>query len=88
MSITRAQALSRGKGSTIAALSAKAEVLPPGQYFVAAGARWPELMGELDRAEPLAGNADYMASLNFRDSNGLNWRREPNGVLAAASGRS
>jgi hypothetical protein len=85
MSVTRAPAVSRGKGSTIAALSAKAEVLPPGQYFVGSGSRWPELMGDQDTAEPIAGNSDYMASLDFRDSNGRNWRREPSGVLAAAA---
>lgn len=85
MSVTRVPATSRGKGSTISALSAKAEVLPPGQYFVGAGSRWPELMSDQDTAEPIAGNADYMASLDFRDSNGRNWRREPSGVLAAAT---
>lgn len=78
--ITRAASVSR-TGSHIAALKAKAEVLPPGRYFVGAGSYWPELMSEEDTAQPIAGNADYMASLEFRDSNGLDWRREPSGVL-------
>lgn len=84
MSVSRASATSGG-GTKISPLSAKAQVLPPGQYFVGAGSRWPELMGDLDTAEPLAGNADYMSSLDFRDSNGRNWRREPSGVLAAVA---
>lgn len=81
VTIMREPAVSKGQ-STIAGLKAKAQVLPPGRYFVGAGSYWPELMSEEDTAQPIAGNADYMASLNFRDSNGLDWRRDPSGVLA------
>lgn len=71
--------------ATIPALSAKAEVLAPGQYFVGDRSHWPQLMTDQDQAEPIAGNAQYMGSLEFRDSNGLDWRREPNGVLVGTT---
>lgn len=81
--IARDAATSKGRGTAIPAISAKAQVLPPGRYFVSDGMHWPELMGDAHQATPIAGNADYMASVDFRDSSGLSWRRDANGRLAA-----
>ncbi|GGI86750.1 hypothetical protein [Pseudarthrobacter scleromae] len=80
--ITRQEAVAQG-GAVIPELNAKAEVLAPGEYFVSDRFRWPVLMTDQDKAKPIAGNAGYMGSLEFKDSKGRDWRREVSGVLVA-----
>ncbi|WP_140395070.1 hypothetical protein [Arthrobacter sedimenti] len=75
---------SRNNSVAIPLMQAKADVLPPGRYFIADDSRWPEPMARSTETQPINGNADYMATLKFRDNKGNVWNREPNGRLLEA----
>ena len=85
VNIKRGELTDPGK-TPITALQAKAEVLAPGRYFVGDRSRWPELMSDQDKAEPITGSAGYLGSLEFKDCNGRNWRRKSSGVLEELAG--
>lgn len=82
--ITRQEVTAQGK-ATIPALDAKAKVLAPGEYFVGDRSHWPVLVTDQDGTEPILGSAGYMGLLEFKDSNGRDWRREASGALVALS---
>jgi hypothetical protein len=71
-------------GAPIPGIRAAARVLPPGRYFVSERQQWPLHVDSQRTFTPTSGNADYMASLVFTDSDGLGWRRAADGRLEAA----
>ena len=83
LSVERSGGNARRKGTPIPGIRAKARVLPPGRYFVNERQPWPLHIDTQAPFTPTAGNADYMASLTFTDSEGLGWRRAADGRLEA-----
>ena len=60
------------------------DILPPGRYFFSHQERWPEFIDANHVCEPLPGNIDYMGTVTFMDSNGLEWVRGLDGKLERA----
>lgn len=70
-----------GKKKEVAAMTASAQILPPGRYFIAEDARWPSLLPDDVVVVPVTGNSVYMPSVAFTDSDGRKWRRGVDGHL-------
>lgn len=81
--LERAEGVTR-KGRPIQPIRATAKILPPGRYFFSHQERWPEFIDTNHVCEPLPGNIDYMGTVTFMDSDGLEWVRGLDGKLERA----
>jgi hypothetical protein len=69
------------QGVPIPEIKATAKILPPGRYFFSGAQRWPCYLDPHQMLEPIPGNIDYMATVRFMDSDGLEWLRGVDGRL-------
>ncbi|MDI2036771.1 hypothetical protein [Paenarthrobacter nitroguajacolicus] len=84
LSIERAEGATR-QGKVIPEIKATAKILPPGRYFFSDAQRWPSYVDPHQTLEPIPGNIDYMATVRFMDSDGLEWVRGVDGRLESGA---
>ncbi|MFJ4030020.1 hypothetical protein ACIPWF_21995 [Paenarthrobacter sp. NPDC089989] len=70
-----------GKNKEVPSMTASAQIVPPGRYFIGGDARWPSLLTDDVVLVPVTGNSAYMASVTFTDSDGRRWQRGTDGQL-------
>ncbi len=68
-------------GKLIPSLFARAAVIPPGRYAVEPDQKIVLHATEFSGDVAITGNADYMAEMRFRDSNGRSWGRDNAGMI-------
>jgi len=85
LSVARPGGVTSRKGTPIPGIHAVAKVLPPGRYFVNEKQGWPIHIGPELVLTPVPGNAGYMASVSFLDSDGRSWCRTAEGKVEAAA---
>ncbi|MFJ4208552.1 hypothetical protein ACIPY2_08840 [Paenarthrobacter sp. NPDC089675] len=74
-----------GKNKEVPSMTASAQIVPPGRYFVGGDARWPSLLTDDVVLVPVTGNSVYMPSVTFTDSDGRKWSRGVDGHLERKS---
>lgn len=78
--INRPAGKTKGNQHPIGRLAARAAVLAPGRYFLEPGG-FVQCLRPNDMTEPLVGNPDFMACIEFSDANGNRWTRDAQGML-------